>query len=238
MSVVMCLFRILFCCELDEIMVFLFFFFSSRRRHTRYWRDWSSDVCSSDLDANKATLCPYFGARRVGDCNSSVAADKTNALLEASNVINFHRGLDGKTLCISGVECLRDRSITVRNPDDVTSSTVQVWKLGDIVDSTPTVVGSPKERFDVIYGDTTYTTFITQYKSRRQVAYVGANDGMLHAFNAGFFVQGDDGSMTPKVVHGKFTTAPPSGITTTRSTGECAPGNSSGCLPRGAELWT
>src|SRR3712207_6923791 len=28
---------------------FYFFFFSSRRRHTRYWRDWSSDVCSSDL---------------------------------------------------------------------------------------------------------------------------------------------------------------------------------------------
>src|SRR3712207_9120830 len=25
-------------------------FFSSRRRHTRYWRDWSSDVCSSDLE--------------------------------------------------------------------------------------------------------------------------------------------------------------------------------------------
>src|SRR5947209_15477546 len=29
--------------------VLFFFFFSSRRRHTRYWRDWSSDVCSSDL---------------------------------------------------------------------------------------------------------------------------------------------------------------------------------------------
>src|SRR5216683_5104443 len=28
----------------------LFFFFSSRRRHTRSDRDWSSDVCSSDLD--------------------------------------------------------------------------------------------------------------------------------------------------------------------------------------------
>src|SRR5207245_6444025 len=28
----------------------LFFFFSSRRRHTRCYRDWSSDVCSSDLD--------------------------------------------------------------------------------------------------------------------------------------------------------------------------------------------
>src|SRR3712207_7017429 len=30
-------------------MIVCFFFFSSRRRHTRYWRDWSSDVCSSDL---------------------------------------------------------------------------------------------------------------------------------------------------------------------------------------------
>src|SRR5215203_5299584 len=30
-------------------LIFFFFFFSSRRRHTRYWRDWSSDVCSSDL---------------------------------------------------------------------------------------------------------------------------------------------------------------------------------------------
>src|SRR6476620_12808380 len=30
-------------------MFVFFFFFSSRRRHTRYWRDWSSDVCSSDL---------------------------------------------------------------------------------------------------------------------------------------------------------------------------------------------
>src|SRR5690606_40150888 len=27
----------------------VFFFFSSRRRHTRFSRDWSSDVCSSDL---------------------------------------------------------------------------------------------------------------------------------------------------------------------------------------------
>src|SRR3712207_7954515 len=34
----------------------LFFFFSSRRRHTRYWRDWSSDVCSSDLTARPRSL--------------------------------------------------------------------------------------------------------------------------------------------------------------------------------------
>src|SRR6266436_9428591 len=32
-----------------NVLYFFFFFFSSRRRHTRCSRDWSSDVCSSDL---------------------------------------------------------------------------------------------------------------------------------------------------------------------------------------------
>src|SRR3712207_8088393 len=36
-------------------LIIFFFFFSSRRRHTRYWRDWSSDVCSSDLAARAKT---------------------------------------------------------------------------------------------------------------------------------------------------------------------------------------
>src|SRR6266853_3930867 len=35
-------------------MCFFFFFFSSRRRHTRFDCDWSSDVCSSDLDATES----------------------------------------------------------------------------------------------------------------------------------------------------------------------------------------
>src|SRR5256885_5757276 len=38
----------------------MFFFFSSRRRHTRLQGDWSSDVCSSDLDAD----CRRGGAVR------------------------------------------------------------------------------------------------------------------------------------------------------------------------------
>src|SRR5258707_15838739 len=36
-----------------------FFFFSSRRRHTRYWRDWSSDVCSSDYQLKAGSYCLY-----------------------------------------------------------------------------------------------------------------------------------------------------------------------------------
>src|SRR3712207_4899733 len=37
------------------MMYMICFFFSSRRRHTRDWRDWSSDVCSSDLAAYRRT---------------------------------------------------------------------------------------------------------------------------------------------------------------------------------------
>src|SRR5438105_15015861 len=54
-------------------MFLVFFFFSSRRRHTRSTRDWSSDVCSSDLPkrdrpAHAITLCadlPILGNRRL-----------------------------------------------------------------------------------------------------------------------------------------------------------------------------
>src|SRR5207245_7787310 len=38
---------------LDSICWRCAFFFSSRRRHTRCYRDWSSDVCSSDLELPK-----------------------------------------------------------------------------------------------------------------------------------------------------------------------------------------
>src|SRR3712207_1596662 len=50
---------LLFCLIVYACDIF-FFFFSSRRRHTRYWRDWSSDVCSSDLAGREDPL-----ARRV-----------------------------------------------------------------------------------------------------------------------------------------------------------------------------
>src|SRR3712207_9031815 len=49
-------------------------FFSSRRRHARYWRDWSSDVCSSDL---KVRVRTYFnggdGRRKIGRLVEEVA---------------------------------------------------------------------------------------------------------------------------------------------------------------------
>src|SRR5690606_39942843 len=54
----------------DDLSAALLFFFSSRRRHTRFSRDWSSDVCSSDLPSgtgvslkNLLRLHPAFDER-------------------------------------------------------------------------------------------------------------------------------------------------------------------------------
>src|SRR5207253_7603311 len=50
---------------------FDYFFFSSRRRHTRWPRDWSSDVCSSDLEQ---VLHPVGGRTRQGELPAPAAA--------------------------------------------------------------------------------------------------------------------------------------------------------------------
>src|SRR6266480_6252597 len=59
----------------------LFFFFSSRRRHTRLTCDWSSDVCSSDLlslvshEQMEAVTDLSYRAWWVGDSNTGEIAD-------------------------------------------------------------------------------------------------------------------------------------------------------------------
>src|SRR3712207_9407188 len=41
--------------------LFVYFFFTSRRRNRRYWRDWSSEVCSSDLKQQLLALPEVLG---------------------------------------------------------------------------------------------------------------------------------------------------------------------------------
>src|SRR3712207_7711676 len=54
-----------------------FFFFSSRRRHTRYWRDWSSDVCSSDLCSESASSRECTAAAGLPSTRSSQVGGKS-----------------------------------------------------------------------------------------------------------------------------------------------------------------
>src|SRR5207245_5875995 len=60
--------EICFCCLLSfHSLPCLLFFFSSRRRHTRCYRDWSSDVCSSDLQVGEVAMLDLPDVTPVAD---------------------------------------------------------------------------------------------------------------------------------------------------------------------------
>src|SRR5260370_14402930 len=63
----------------------IFFFFSSRRRHTRFKCDWSSDVCSSDLGHDGKWFVTHVHQERL------VAAYVVNVVDEAERLKNFER---------------------------------------------------------------------------------------------------------------------------------------------------
>jgi type IV pilus assembly protein PilY1 len=138
-----------------------------------------------------ATLCPYLGGNDVSSCAGG--AGQTEAL----GIINFVRGCDP-------AQCSEQATLRNRTRKVSGTSLNKVWKLGDIMASTPVVLGAPPERYDVIYGDGDYAKFYQRYRDRRQVVYTGANDGMLHAFNGGFLSVG----VTAKKERLRFLTSP------------------------------
>jgi type IV pilus assembly protein PilY1 len=86
--------------------------------------------------------------------------------------------------------------------------------LGDIVGSKSNAVGAPSfpyaDQFNPGYG-----TFKSTYTSRKTVVYVGANDGMLHAFDGSLTGAGAGSELfayVPSFVYGDSTTAPTSGL--------------------------
>ena len=93
----------------------------------------------------------------------------------AEDVIDFTRGFDDPNSSV-----FRNRRLNPGTTDE------RVFRLGDIVNSSPVVVAEPTQNYDSVFGDTSYTAFRELYEDRRAMAYIGANDGLLHAFNAGF----------------------------------------------------
>jgi type IV pilus assembly protein PilY1 len=81
----------------------------------------------------------------------------------------------------------------------------RTWRIGDIINSTPSVVSSePVNIYHLRYNDATYLEYIRTpdtYKNRTSFVFVGANDGMLHAFRVGRLVQTGNANEPTKVVN-------------------------------------
>ena len=112
-----------------------------------------------------------------------------DTLYTADSIIRYIRGeclesgVSGDSACGGGNNYVfRDRRLTV-------NGTTRVWKLGDIMNSTPKVFsGTPLNAYHVDYSDKTYYDYVAdnRYRNKSSVVFAGANDGMLHAFQGGY----------------------------------------------------
>lgn len=96
---------------------------------------------------------------------SSLSAAEQTAL-QNTDILNYLRGDKSKEKSNGG---------TYRNRNYI---------LGDIVHSAPEFVGPPNLKYPDSVEATPYSAFATKYASREPIVYVGANDGMLHGFDA------------------------------------------------------
>jgi Tfp pilus tip-associated adhesin PilY1 len=150
------------------------------------WKVCSNDptvLCTSDTDCGGVP----------GTCQPA----------NASCIIRYLRGenLSSDSSCPDYVKRTREVDIANFCPG---ASGVKTWKLGDIINSTPSVVSSePLNIYHLRYNDTTYLQYIrtNAYKNRTTFVFVGANDGMLHAFRVGRLVQTGDPDRPTRLVN-------------------------------------
>ncbi len=122
-------------------------------------------LSSSQLTA----LSGYWTYSDIGACNSACA----------NSVVQYVRGYD--------LPSPSGSLFRLRQSDSTGSNVITSWKLGDIIFSTPQIDPNGKVNgYDTRYGDTTYGAFINStIKNNPPVVFVGANDGMVHAFILG-----------------------------------------------------
>lgn len=122
--------------------------------------------------ANNRTIITYDGSNGQPFRWSEINSDQQALLLDDPKILDYLRG---------------DQSFELNNGGEFRNRN---FLLGDIVNSAPTFVGAPSQRYPDNWGagaaenNSPYSAFREANKTRMPVVYVGANDGMLHAFNA------------------------------------------------------
>ena len=165
-------------------------------RHIVTWIDKNRDRV-----VNRASEIINFDTSATGPSSYYAFMDVESARC-AQDVISYARGRDetgairysdsmGVYNCahLSAAGGVRGRALDYdKNPVSGNAGNGrEVMRLGDIAHSAPVAVVAPAEAYDLLSGDGSYGVFRRTHIGRRQMIYVGANDGLLHAFNAGFY---------------------------------------------------
>ncbi|MCB1919536.1 MAG: pilus assembly protein PilY [Candidatus Competibacteraceae bacterium] len=154
-------------------------------------------VGAANWDTSSAGKIPAAGSRTIyGMIGSAKVEFKWSALTAAQQttldglgiteeVLNWVRGDQSQEMQNGGT--LRNRRIVTedKNGNPLPPADQYSKLLGDIVNSDPAYVGKPVVNFKHSAWDSTgYGAFLDANQGRTPMLYVGANDGMLHAFNA------------------------------------------------------
>src|SRR2546430_4176606 len=98
--------------------LYLFFFFSSRRRHTRFDCDWSSDVCSSDLVRSRTgTLVPLASIATLGSSVGPLTVNHAGQLPSVTISFDLRQGVAIGT-AVTQVQRIAQQSL----PSSITTS--------------------------------------------------------------------------------------------------------------------
>src|SRR5690606_41122162 len=116
------------CCYVLIVLFFFFFFFSSRRRHTRFSRDWSSDVCSSDLFGDLR----IFRGHRTGN-RRAYPLDKVLIGIEGVGLLHFRIVIGRKVR--RGVAVESGNLLPLRSREELHQLPGLLLVLGILVDS-------------------------------------------------------------------------------------------------------
>jgi len=129
---------------------------------------WDAGTVLRDRAASTRTIYTVINNALVEFNNTNITAADLGVAndTERDELISYVRGID-----------------SYDDDGDGDTTEERSWKLGDIFHSGPVIVGAPS-RFYFDYGYSGTGEFYETYKNRTKIILAGANDGMLHAFQA------------------------------------------------------
>lgn len=154
---------------------------SEKKRYIFTWNDDNDGI----VESNEIIAFDENNAEQLDSLLYPELTDDPDNDDDASLLINWLRGEDQNLDTFRKRKELKPTNFNFGAVGDLIT-----WRLGDVIHCTPIAVGRPFENYHMQYQDTTYLDFLIHYENRRQVVYFGANDGMIHAVNAGFFDAG------------------------------------------------
>jgi Tfp pilus tip-associated adhesin PilY1 len=147
------------------------------------------NFCTTGGIRDCSSACSIISSTTCKDCVKACIRDR---------IVNF---MSGNTEILPVGDAMGSMGIDCPDPQGTGGFNTCSVRLGDIFHSTPVVVGSPSP----LFFDVGFQNFARAFRDRTAVVYAGANDGFIHGFHAGNFVDVSNPSLPESQKRNPFT---------------------------------